>query len=285
MTSHPAAVRLDPVTAEAVPSLDPAELSSLRGRTALVTGAGGGIGQWLAAGLGAAGATVVLTDVDPEALSSVQATLGVAGLRCSSVVADLTDDDAADGVVERAVQQHGSLDVLVNCAGINRREAIFDVQPAVFDRIVAVNLRAPYFLARAAARVMARGGRGAIVNIGSVNSAIGLQNVSVYGQSKAAIAQLTKVMAVEWAHLGIRVNCLAPGFVTTPLSAALWENPRLRAWILSRVPQRRAGLPRELVGACVLLASDAGSFITGQTVYVDGGLLAGSPWSNDAEEI
>ncbi|WTW94319.1 SDR family NAD(P)-dependent oxidoreductase [Streptomycetaceae bacterium NBC_01309] len=219
-----------------VGGLAPRELFDLGGRVALVTGAGGGIGSWLAAGLLAAGAEVKLTDCDPDRLQRVARHLGA-----DTRVADLTDDDAARDLAEWA----GGIDVLVNCAGINRRKPIDAVAAEDFDTIMAVNLRAPYFLSLLVARRMeARGG--AIVHVGSVNSAQGVADVSVYGASKAALTQLTRVQSIEWAPRGIRVNCLAPGFMRTPLSEPLWADARRSEWILSRVPQQRPGLPAEL---------------------------------------
>ena len=138
----------------------------------------------------------------------------------------------------------------------------------------------PFELSRAAAAAMARGGEGgSIVQIGSLTNAIGLQGVSVYGAHKAALCQLARTMAVEWARHGVRVNALCPGFMLTPLSKPLWDDPERGAWILARSLLGRPGYPHELVGACQLLASDAGSFVTGQALYVEGGWLAGTPWA------
>jgi len=263
----------------AIEALRPAALHGLDGRTALVTGAVGEIGRWLAAGLGAAGAHVVLTDREPEPLEEVAGLLRGAGIEATWVAADLTDDGGPERIVAAARAPAGRLDILVNGAAINRRQPILEVEPATFDAIVAVDLRAPYLLAQAAARAMIDAGHGgSIVNIGSINVAVGLDGVSVYGAAKAGLSQLTKVMAVEWSRHGIRANCLCPGFMMTALSRPVWEDPVRRAWILDRVPMRRPGYARELVAMCVLLASNAGSFTTGQTVFIDGGFLAGTSW-------
>src|SRR3990172_297882 len=125
---------------------------------------------------------------------------------------------------------------------------------------------------------MIEAGGGAIVNISSLNFAYGLEQISVYGPAKAGLAQLTRVMALEWAPYGIRANAIAPGYMDTPLAAPVWADPDMRRWIMNRVPMKRPGRPAELVGMCQLLASDAGSFATGQTLVVDGGFLAGRPW-------
>jgi NAD(P)-dependent dehydrogenase (short-subunit alcohol dehydrogenase family) len=177
------------------------------------------------------------------------------------------------------------VDILVNNAGTNRREPIFEVTRQSWDLIHTVDLRLPYELSRAAAKVMAeRGEGGAIIHIGSLNNAIGLEGVSVYGAHKAALCQLAKSMAVEWARYRIRVNALCPGFMLTPLSKPLWDDPQKGAWILERSLLRRPGYPEELIGALLLLASNAGSFITGQAVYVEGGWLAGTPWTETHAE-
>lgn len=275
--------QLDELGPESLRALQPDRALSLEGRVAIVTGAGGGIGSWLAAGLAVAGADVLLTDLSATALEPVLALLRDAGARAGAVPVDLGARDAPERIVAACVRELGGVDVLVNCAAINRRTPICDVTADAFDLIVGMDLRAPYFLAaRAAQRMVEQGRGGAIVNVGSINVAVGLEDVSVYGAAKAALSQLTKVMTVEWSQHGIRANCLSPGFMLTPLSQPVWDDESRRRWMLDRVPLRRPGLPRELVGACVLLASDAGSFISGQTLFVDGGFLAGSRWSEDA---
>jgi NAD(P)-dependent dehydrogenase (short-subunit alcohol dehydrogenase family) len=272
-------LRRPPLTSRQVPGLEPGVQFRLDRRVALVTGAGGELGGWLAAGLGAAGARVLLTDVDAPALEATAGALERAGVSVSTATVDLVQEGAPVRCVAAALEAFGRLDVLVNGAAVNRREALLDVEPETFDRIMAVDLRAPYLLAQAAARTMIAAGRGgAIVNVGSINVAVGLQGVSVYGAAKAALGQLTKVLAVELAEHGIRANCLCPGFMASRLSEPVWRDPARRSWLLARIPQRRPGRPDELVGALLLLASDAGAYLTGQTLFVDGGFLAGSPW-------
>lgn len=264
--------------AAAIAALRPDGLFSLDGRTAIVTGAGGGIGRWLAAGLGAAGARVLVSDVDEAALAEVCTVLESGGIECASVAVDLADDDAPARIVAAAVERLGGLDVLVNNAAVNRRMPILEMTPASYDLIMRIDLRLPYFLSQAAARVMGGAGGGAIVNISSVNDRFGLEHVSVYGAAKAGLSQLTRVMAVEWAPLGIRANAISPGFVDTPLAAPIWANEDVSRWLLNRVALKRAARPDELVGACLFLASDAASFVTGQTLVVDGGFVAGGRW-------
>jgi NAD(P)-dependent dehydrogenase (short-subunit alcohol dehydrogenase family) len=262
-----------------IDSLRPDKYFSLEGRVALVTGATGGIGKWIAAGLGAAGASIALTSKDAEALATLESDLREAGIEAASIPIELLGDDNPQRLVEGTELRFGRIDVLVNNAAINRRKPILATQPSDFDEVSGVNLRAAYFLSQAVVRAMAAKGRGgSIVNMSSINALMGLEHVSVYGATKAAISQLTKVMALEWTGLGIRANAIAPGFIDTPIVQSLWDEPDMRRWLLNRVPMQRLGSPRELVGLCQLLASDAGSFITGQTFIADGGLLAGGRW-------
>ncbi len=254
-------------------------LFGLEGKTALITGAGGGLGSELAAGLAGAGAAVALADLPgSEALGEVHDRLVEQGYVVSTVEADLADVSLAPTMVQQVVDRHGSIDILVNCAGINQREPILEVTPEVYDRIMGVNLRAVYFLSQAAARAMKDNGGGKIINIGSLTSTIALSEVSVYGCTKSAVAQLTKTMAVEWAKYHIQVNAIGPGFMRTALSDPVWADPNRRGWMEGRIPMCRGGRPDELVGVAILLAADASSYINGQIVFVDGGFLAGSPW-------
>jgi NAD(P)-dependent dehydrogenase (short-subunit alcohol dehydrogenase family) len=272
--------QLDPLRATDVRALSPGALFSLEGQVAVVTGAGGGIGAWLAAGLSAAGARVLLTDHPRSAMAETASAIESAGGKVRQYPCDLLEPDAAERITAAAMEHFGGIDVLVNNAGTNRREPILEVSRDSWDLISTIDLRVPYELSRAAAKVMIAGGRGgAIVHIGSLNNAIGLEGVSVYGAHKAALCQLAKSMSVEWARSRIRVNALCPGFMLTPLTKPLWDDPRKCAWIMERSLMRRPGYPGELVGCLLLLASRAGSFITGQTVYVEGGWLAGTPWS------
>src|SRR5581483_1672992 len=251
-------------------------------KVAVVTGAGGGIGAWLSAGLAVAGATVLLTDHPNSPTTETGDAIRTAGGKAEEFACDLLQDDAAELVVDAALQRVGGIDILVNNAGVNRREPIFAVSRQSWDLIATLNLRVPYELSRAAAkRMMATGNEGAIVHIASLTNAIGLQGVSVYGAHKAAISPLAKSMAVEWARYKIRVNAICPGFMLTPLSKPLWDDPVRGGWILERSLLKRPGYPQELIGCLLLLVSPAGSFITGQTMYVDGGWLAGTPWTPD----
>lgn len=272
--------KLRALRSEALDKLRPQALFSLKDKVAIVTGAGGGLGAWLSAGLAAAGAHLLVTDHPRSPTAETAKTIRQLGVAVHQHECDLLEDDAADGIVDAAVSAFGQVDVLVNNAGTNKREPIFEVTRKTWELISTVDLRLPYELSRAAAKVMAdRKTGGSIVHIGSLNNAIGLEGVSVYGAHKAALCQVAKSMAVEWARYRIRVNALCPGFMLTPLSKPLWDDPQKGRWILDRSLLRRPGYPEELIGTLLLLASEAGSFITGQTMYVEGGWLAGTPWS------
>jgi len=254
------------------------DLFSLHGRVTLVTGASGGIGSALARGLALAGAKVALHGRSAERLARLADGIHEAGGTAAPFVADLDDLERIAPLLEDVATRLGPVAILVNCAGINQRMPIGAVTPAVYDSIMSTNLRSLYFLTQAVAAGMAEQGGGKIVNIGSLTSSVGLGDVSVYGMTKSALAQLTKTMAIEWASQNIQVNCLCPGFIATNLTAPLWDDPERRRWMLDRLPIKRPGRPEDLVGLAIYLASRASDYTTGQTLSVDGGFLAGSQW-------
>jgi gluconate 5-dehydrogenase len=254
------------------------ELFSLRGKVALVTGAAGGIGQVLALGLARAGASLVLCDLHVDELARIGLMIRNAGGASKGYFVDLASQDSIRAMVEEVKDDFGRVDILVNCAAINKREPILEVDESTFDRIVNVNLRGLFQLTQAVVPLMPELG-GKVVNIGSINSEMGLAGVSVYGATKGAVKQLTKVMAVEWAARNIQVNCIIPGFMLTPLSAPIWENAGKSQWMRDRIAAGRPGEPDELLGLTLYLSSQASSYVTGQAIVVDGGVLAGgSPW-------
>jgi NAD(P)-dependent dehydrogenase (short-subunit alcohol dehydrogenase family) len=259
--------------------IEPRQLFSLEGRVAIVTGAAGGVGRWLSAGFGLAGARLLITDRSGPQLEQLATELADHGIEIEASVRDLDDDDAPRAIVAAAVEAFGGVDVLVNNAGINKRVPMLDVDAELLEDIWRVDYIRCYQLAQEAARVMCESGGGSIIHIGSINTVIGLEDVSMLGPTKAALSQLAKAMTVEFAHRGIRTNVLAPGFLDTPMNASHWEDPTRGPWIMDRTPMNRPGHPAELVGAALLLASPAGSFLSGQTIYVDGGITAGSRWN------
>ena len=264
---------------EALAGMRPEILFGLKDKVAIVTGAGGGLGAWFSAGLACAGAKVLMTDHPRSSTQESADVIRQSGADIRGHQCDLTEGDAAERIVQAAIDEFGRVDILVNNAGTNKREPIFEVTRHTWDLISTVDLRLPYELSRAVAKSIAtRGSGGSIIHIASLNNAIGLQGVSVYGAHKAALCQLAKSMSIEWAEYRIRVNAICPGFMLTPLSKPLWDDPQRGNWILNRSLLKRPGYPQELIGMLLLLASEAGSFITGQTMYVEGGWLAGTSW-------
>ena len=257
------------------------EMFGLAGRVALVTGASSGIGRALAIGLARAGAAVVVHGRSQPQLDATRREIESAGGRAVPLAAELRDKAACGRLVADAHAALGRLDVLVNCAGMNRRKPIEQVTEDDFDTILDVNLRAVYLLSQAAHPIMRRQGGGKIVHVASLTSWIGLAGTSVYGMTKAALAQLAKTQAVEWAKDNVQVNCLAPGLVLTPLTeSALWQDEKRRSWFLARIPAKRPGRPADMVGAVLFMAGPGSSYLTGQTITVDGGFLAGGSWDD-----
>lgn len=257
-------------------------LFSLVGKIALVTGASGGIGRALAVGLAEAGATVAIHGRKTHELDETRRQIVSSGGRALPFAADLRETEPNQKLVDDVRGATGRLDVLVNCAGMNRRASLAEASADDFDTIMAVNLRSAFLLCRAAHPLMKSQGGGKIVNIGSLTSLCGVGGVGVYGMSKMGMASLTRTLAVEWARDNIQVNCIAPGFIQTPLTAqGVWADPVRRKWILERVPAKRPGTPHDMVGTTLLLASAASDFVTGQVIAVDGGFLAGGWWEPD----
>jgi gluconate 5-dehydrogenase len=258
------------------------QLFSLVGKTVLITGASGGIGTALAVALAQAGATVGVHGRTTEKVEETCGLVTAAGGQAIPLVADVGTVAANRQLLTEAMIKLGQLDILVNCAGMNRRKAMIEVTEDDYDTIMAVNLRSIFFLCQAAHPHLKAQGGGKIINIGSMNATYGLGTLAVYGASKAGLAQITRVMAVEWAKDNIQVNSLVPGFMRTPLTEKpLWGDPQRAQWLYDRIPMRRAGLPDDLVGACLLLAAPASSYITGQAISVDGGFLAGGSWERE----
>ena len=251
----------------------------LEGRTALVTGASSGLGRGFALTLARAGARVAIHGRDLTRLRETREAIEVAGGACVELTADLREPEACRHLVAEAHAALGRLDVLVNNAGMNRRRPIEEATVDDFDAIVATNLRSAFVLGQAVHPIMRDQGGGAIVNVGSITDRYGLGSVAVYGMTKAALAQLTRTMAVEWARDGIRVNGLSPGFIVTPLTeSSVWAVPQRRDWLLARIPAGRPGQPDDLAATLLLLASPASPYLTGEVIHIDGGFLAGGGW-------
>lgn len=254
----------------------------LDGQVAFVTGASRGLGKAMALGLAGAGADVALVGRDAETLRPVAEEIQESlGRRTFFLSLDMANMDAIPGAVERILGHYGQIDILVNNAGTNVRRDSIEYTPEDWDTVLDTNLKGAFFLTQEVGKHMISRRRGKILNISSMTSYLGLPSVPAYSASKAAIQQLTKLLAVEWAEFNIQVNAIAPGWISTEMTAPLKAKPELRArydWVLSRTPAGRFGDPEELAGAAVFLCSPAADFITGQTIAVDGGILAGSDW-------
>jgi NAD(P)-dependent dehydrogenase (short-subunit alcohol dehydrogenase family) len=248
---------------------------SLNGRVALVTGAGRGIGRAIAVALGAAGAAVACAARSRDQVDSAAAEITAAGGRARALRLDVTRPEQIAAGVEAAAVALGPVDVLVNNAGITLEKKTVEVTDEDWDAVLATNLTAMFRCARAVAPGMIRLERGKIINIGSMYGIIGVPRYAAYCASKAAVDGLTRSLAAEWARYGIQVNCLAPGYMNTDIPRAALADEKTRALFLSRIPARRIGEPEEVGALAVYLASPASDFMTGQTVYLDGGQTMG----------
>ncbi|GJD35949.1 3-oxoacyl-[acyl-carrier-protein] reductase [Methylobacterium aerolatum] len=239
----------------------------LTGRKALVTGATGGLGQAIARTLHGAGATVALSGTKPEALEAFAKELGE---RAAAVPANLSDTGAVEALVPAAEKAIGPLDILVNNAGITRDNLFMRMKDEEWDAVIAVNLTAAFRLSRAAVKGMMRRRHGRIIGIGSVVGTTGNPGQGNYAAAKAGLVGLTKALAAEVASRGITVNCIAPGFIASPMTDAL--NEKQREGILTRVPAGRLGEGAEVAAACLYLASAEAGYVTGHTLHVNGGM-------------
>ena len=243
----------------------------LDGKTALVTGAGRGIGRAIALALAAAGAELLLNSRTQAELDAVAGEIAAQGGRAHTLPFDVTDSTA----VRRAIAGLPRLDILVNNAGVNRPQPFLDVDEATLDQMIALNLKAAFVVAQAAARPMVEAGAWVIVNVSSQMGHVGSERSrTVYVMTKHALEGLTKAMAVELAPKGVRVVSIAPTFVMTPLSKPFLDDPDTRKWILDRIPIGRLGTVEEVANAVVFLASPAASLVTGSSLLVDGGWTA-----------
>lgn len=250
------------------------ELFKLDGRVALVTGSSAGIGEALARGLAAAGATVVVNGRDAGKVAAVAGSIRDGGHKAAEAPFDVADGAAVAKAIERIEAETGPVAILVNNAGIQRRAPLEAFAEETWRELMRTNLDAPFLVAQAVARRMIPRGKGSIINICSVNSELGRPGIAPYTASKGALKMLTKGMAIDWGKHGVRVNGLGPGYFRTELNKALYTNEQFSSWLTSRTPLGRWGDVEELVGAAVFLASDAASFVTGHVLYVDGGVTA-----------
>jgi NAD(P)-dependent dehydrogenase (short-subunit alcohol dehydrogenase family) len=242
----------------------------LTGEAAVVTGAGSGIGLATAQALLKAGASVIAADIREDRLETIGPGLQELG-PARTAREDIADTGAGPRLAERALQEFGRLDILVNNAGVAIRRPALDIDGELWERIVNTNLRGAFFCAQAAARVMVGRGGGRIVNIASIQSLVAQRHQAAYGASKGGLAQLTRVLALEWAEHGIRVNAIGPGCILTEMNREWLSVPEHLENNLGLIPLRRVGQPEEIASAAAFLCSDLASYITGQLIIVDGG--------------
>jgi NAD(P)-dependent dehydrogenase (short-subunit alcohol dehydrogenase family) len=244
----------------------------LAGRVALVTGAGSGIGEATARRFAAEGAVVVVNDVDGDRARGVATAIGKDGGKAAAVQADVTRRDEVERLVAGIVAEHGRLDVLINNAGINRDAMSYKMTEEQWDQVLTVNLKGTFLCAQAALPRMRERGWGRVVNTSSIGS-LGNIGQANYSASKAGVIGLTKTLALEYAKYGVTVNCVAPGAVMTPMLAGVPE--QIREKITAGIPVGRIAEPREIAAVHAFLASDEAAFITGQVIFVDGGMSVG----------
>lgn len=248
-------------------------------RVVVVTGGGRGIGRAIALAAATEGADVTLADLDTEPATAVAAEIAALDRDALVVRTDVTRPTDATEMVRQTIERFGRIDVLVNCAGISGTRPFLEIEEAEWDRVLDTNLKGVFLCCQAAGREMVRQKRGAIVNIASIAAEGGFPMRASYCASKAGVVALTRVLASEWAEHGIRVNAVGPGYTNTELVQRVRERGLIPdEAIVGRTPMRRFATPEEIADAVIFLASDAAQFITGHTLYVDGGWMAHRAW-------
>ena len=245
---------------------------NLKGKKALITGGTKGIGEACALLMAEAGAEVMVVARDKTGIEEMTAEAVKNGLSILGKSFDMAEPEVASKIIAYVQQTWGTLDILVNNAGMNIRKATVDYTPDEYDRIMQVNLRSVFEVCQAAYPLL-KASKGCIVNMGSVSALTHISSGSIYGMTKAALTQLTRNLAVEWARDGIRVNAIAPWYISTPLAAPVLDNPEKLNNIVARTPMGRVGTPEEVAAAALFLSLPAASYITGQCLGVDGGFL------------
>ena len=245
----------------------------LSGKVAIVTGGGRGIGRAIALGLAGAGAKVVVGSRTQKEIEEVAAEISRLGGKALPVAVDLTANEQLENLVNTTVREFGRVDILVNNAARSFLRSLMDLREDGWDKVFNTNVRAVWLLSRLVAKKMAEQKSGRIVNITTVGAEKAELGMAAYGCSKAALKMLTRCMAREWAQYGINVNAVGPGLTRTDFSKPIWSNPEVAKHVAMAIPKGRLAEPEEIVGAVLFLASDAAGFITGQSIYVDGGTL------------
>ncbi len=251
---------------------------SLQDRIALVLGASRGIGQAIAEALAECGAHTILAARSADKLEGIARTIRERGDQASVVPIDVADFASIRSGVDRALQAHGRVDILVNVAGTNIRKRAEDYTEQEYDHVLTTNLKGIFQATQLIGAAMKKQKRGKIINIGSLTTTIAFPYLAIYAITKGGLGQLSKVLACEWAPFNIQVNVIAPGFIITDLNRQMWQKQEMLDWLASTQPNPRPGTPEDIAGLAVFLASPAADYITGQVIHVDGGKTAGSRW-------
>jgi NAD(P)-dependent dehydrogenase (short-subunit alcohol dehydrogenase family) len=251
------------------------EVFSLQGKTAIVTGASQGIGEAIAIGLAEAGANLVLAARNEANLAKVASEITAKGAKCITVKTDILKSSDLESMMDKAVAKFSKVDILINNAGVTMNKPAMDISEEEWDWLLDTNLKGYFMASKAAGREMIKNKSGVIINNASVFGLRGFPNLISYIAAKGGVVNMTRGLAVEWARFNIRVNCVAPGYTVTEMAKLNIEsNPKILEMNLRKIPMKRGGQPREIADTVVFLASDASSYITGQTIAVDGGWTA-----------
>lgn len=259
-----------------MPTPDP--LFSVEDQVVLVSGGSRGIGRAIAEGFATRGARVIVTGRDESTLLAAVAKMKSSDVDVAARVCDVARPDDILRLTENVLEHYGKIDTLVNVAGVNRRKPAVQITEKDYDFVMNINLKGAFLLSQAIGRHMLERGKGSQINIASLNTDRPLKNVLPYAMSKSAMGHMTRALAIEWSAGGVRVNALAPGFILTDLTKKLWSDEGMQAWGKANTPQRRLGVPEDMIGTAIFLAAPASSFMTGQILYVDGGFTAGWAW-------
>ena len=252
------------------------DIFDLTGKTAIVTGASRGLGQYFARALAKAGADLVITSRELSSLTEFRKEIETLGKKALPVRLDVLSQCDIENMVQTAIEEYGKIDILVNNAGLNIRKPSTEVSRQDWDTILDTNLKGSFFCSQAVGKEMIKRNYGKIINIGSCTCVFGMEGIAAYTASRGAILSITRSLAAEWGKFGITVNVLAPGWFKTAQNAALYKNKEWLKYITERIPLNRPGRPNDLDGAVVFLASDASQYITGQMIMVDGGFTTGA---------
>ena len=254
------------------------DLFSVKGQIVLVSGSSRGIGKAIAQAFVDGGATVVITGRVAETVEETARAMISSDGKAVAKTCDVSDPKAIRRLVAEIIDEFGRIDTLVNCAGVNKRKKIEDYSEEEYDFITNINIKGAFIMSQEVGRQMIESGGGSIINIDSINSHTPLRNVGPYAMSKAAMSQMTKIMAMEWGKNGVRVNGIGPGFTQTELANTLWDNEKMLQWRNDNIPMGRVAQPQDMVGAVIFLASRAAAYVTGQVIYIDGGTTSGLFW-------